>query len=37
LSDPSVTIPHLIDVVIHFPTKTRWSRSLRLIRSYPVQ
>ena len=37
LSNPSVTIPHLIDVVIHFPTKTRWSRTLRLIRSYPVQ
>jgi hypothetical protein len=32
-----VTIPHLIDVVIHFPTKTRWSRTLRLVHSYPVQ
>jgi signal peptidase I len=37
LSNPSVTIPHLIDVIIHFPTKTRWSRTLRLIHSYPVQ
>jgi signal peptidase I len=37
LSDPSVTVQHLIDVVIHFPTKTRWSRTLRLIHSYPVQ
>jgi signal peptidase I len=37
LSNPAVTIPHLIDVVIHFPTKTRWSRTLRLIHSYPVQ
>jgi signal peptidase I len=37
LSSPSLTIPHLIDVVIHFPTKTRWSRTLRLIHSYPVQ
>jgi signal peptidase I len=37
LSNPSVTIPHLIDVVIHFPTKTRWSRTLRFIHSYPVQ
>ena len=37
LSNPSVTIPHLIDVVIHFPTKTRWSRMLRLIHSYPVK
>jgi signal peptidase I len=37
LSNPSVTIQHLIDVVIHFPTKTRWSRTLRMIRSYPVR
>jgi signal peptidase I len=37
LSNPGATIPHLIDMVIHFPTKTRWSRSLRLIHSYPVQ
>jgi signal peptidase I len=37
LSNPSVTIPHLIDVIIHFPTKTRWGRTLNLIHSYPVQ
>jgi len=37
LSNPSLTIGHLIDVVIHFPTKTRWSRTLRFIHSYPVQ
>ncbi len=37
LSNPAVTVQHLIDVVIHFPTKTRWSRTLRLIHPYPVQ
>jgi signal peptidase I len=37
LSNPAVTIPHMIDVVVHFPTKTRWSRTLRLIHAYPVQ
>jgi signal peptidase I len=37
LSNPSVTIPHLIDMIIHFPTKTRWSRTLRFLRSYPVK
>ena len=37
LSNPSVTIPHLIDMIIHFPTKTRWNRTLRLLHSYPVQ
>jgi len=36
LSSPGATIPHLIDMLIHFPTKTRWSRSLRLIHPYPV-
>jgi signal peptidase I len=37
LSNPGATLTHLIDVVIHFPTKTRWSRTFRLIHSYPVQ
>jgi signal peptidase I len=36
LSDPGATIPHLLDVLTHFPTKTRWSRTFRLIRSYPI-
>jgi signal peptidase I len=37
LSNPGATIPHLIDVIIHFPTKTRWARTFRLIRAYPVK
>jgi signal peptidase I len=37
LSNPNATVSHLIDVIIHFPTKSRWSRTLRLIHSYPVQ
>jgi signal peptidase I len=37
LSNPSLTLGHLIDVVIHFPVKTRWNRTLNLIRPYPVQ
>jgi signal peptidase I len=37
LSNPAVTIPHLIDIALHFPVKTRWKRSLQLIHSYPVQ
>ena len=37
LSNPSISLDHLFDIVIHFPTKTRWARTLRLIRSYPVQ
>jgi len=37
LSNPGATFTHLFDVVIHFPTKTRWTRTFRLIHSYPVQ
>jgi len=37
LSNPAVTVSHLIDVILHFPTKTRWSRTLKLLHSYPVQ
>ena len=37
LSDPHETVHHLLDVMIHFPTKTRWARTFRLIHSYPVQ
>ena len=36
LTETKLTIPHLIDMVIHFPTKTRWSRTMRLIRGYPL-
>ena len=28
---------HLLDLVQHFPTKTRWSRTLRLIHGYPLK
>jgi signal peptidase I len=37
LSNPAVTISHLFDIATHFVTKTRWSRSLELIHSYPVR
>jgi signal peptidase I len=37
LSEPGLNLQHLLDIAIHFPTKTRWSRTLRLIRPYPVQ
>lgn len=36
LSNPDATIPHLIDILVHFPTKTRWSRTFRLIHAYPI-
>jgi signal peptidase I len=37
LSGPLVSIDHLLDLVQHFPTKTRWSRTLRLVRGYPLK
>jgi signal peptidase I len=36
LTSPSLSVPHLIDMVVHFPTKTRWNRTLRLVHSYPI-
>ena len=32
-----VGIDHLVDIVAHFFTKTRWSREFKLIRGYPLQ
>jgi signal peptidase I len=37
LSNPGLTIKHLFDLVQHFPTKTRWSRTFQLIHGYPLQ
>jgi signal peptidase I len=37
LSDPSISVNHLVDMILHFPTKTRWSRTFRLIRGYPLK
>jgi signal peptidase I len=34
LSNPSISIDHLVDLVTHFPTKTRWRRTFNLIHGY---
>jgi signal peptidase I len=36
LTDTGLNVQHMVDMVLHFPTKTRWERSLRLIRGYPL-
>jgi len=36
LANPDIGIGHLLDVGAHFFTKTRWSRTFKLIRSYPL-
>jgi signal peptidase I len=37
LANPSIGLDHIIDLVQHFPTKTRWRRTFRLIRGYPLK
>jgi signal peptidase I len=36
LTDRSIGMRHLLDIVLHFPTKTRWNRTFRLVHSYPL-
>jgi signal peptidase I len=36
LSDPGMSVSHILDMVTHFPTKTRWSRTFNLIHGYPL-
>jgi len=36
LSSPGLTVRHVVDLLEHFPTKTRWMRTFRLIRGYPL-
>ncbi len=37
LSSPSIGLDHIKDLALHFFTKTRWERTLRLVHSYPVR
>ena len=37
LSRPLMSIDHMLDMVQHFPTKTRWRRTFRLIHGYPLK
>ena len=37
LTNPNIGVDHIVDVVGHFFTKTRWSRTFRLVRGYPLE
>jgi signal peptidase I len=37
LTNPNIGIDHIIDVVTNFFSKTRWKRTFKLIRHYPLQ
>ena len=36
LIGPTLSWRHMVDLIEHFPTKTRWRRTLRLIHGYPL-
>ena len=36
LTDTAVSPRHILDLLEHFPTKTRWNRTFRLIHPYPL-
>jgi signal peptidase I len=36
LTSTAVSPRHILDLLEHFPTKTRWKRTFRLIHSYPL-
>jgi signal peptidase I len=37
LANPSISVDHIVDLVKHFPTKTRWKRTFQLIHGYPLK
>jgi len=37
LMNGNISVDHIMDVATHFFTKTRWSRTLKLIHGYPLQ
>jgi signal peptidase I len=37
LANPTISLDHVVDLVTHFFTKTRWRRTLNLIHGYPIQ
>jgi signal peptidase I len=36
LTNPAFGVRHFVDMVLHFPQKTRWQRTFRVIRGYPL-
>jgi len=37
LTNGNIGFDHIVDVVAHFFTKTRWTRTFRLIHGYPLK
>jgi signal peptidase I len=36
LVGPTISVDHFEDLIAHFFTKTRWRRTLKLVRGYPT-
>jgi signal peptidase I len=36
LTNTAISPKHILDLLEHFPTKTRWKRTFRLLHSYPL-
>ena len=36
LASGNIDIGHIVDIVLHFFTKTRWNRTFKLVRGYPI-
>ena len=34
--NPNPSVDHITDMVLHFFSKTRWSRTMKLVHSYPL-
>ena len=37
LADPTMSLDHILDLLTHFGSKTRWVRTFQLIHGYPLQ
>ena len=37
LSDPNIRVDHISDMVLHFFSKTRWNRTMKLVHSYRLE
>jgi len=37
LTNPNIGIDHIVDVIAHFFTKTRWKRTFNLLHGYPLR
>jgi signal peptidase I len=37
LINPNIGLDHAMDVALHFFSKTRWSRTLKLVHGYPLK